>query len=350
MDFEPFLDLIVRTDYNPLIMIKIYFITATIIVFSNFGFSKELKESLPNYEIISNEFDSNIPKNKYVIEGKIVDKNTQVILENIEIFYLENEKSKVVSKNGFFKLTLNLDRQQLLFRTTDLHRVDIHGLNAKSQYRMNVIIYIDREEERFIKMTEKPVVYAYSPLDLDLLIHLKPSGKLKFTYPQITESNSWEMKLKNNHFLDQKGNKYPYLFWDSEQKDIHISKSENNLFGAILANENVVSYLDSILSKVGFNSQEKTDFITYWGPRLVQTEFCFIQFQTQQECSQFADYEIAPKPDNFNRFYILFSGFEYFPTNFSVTSQKLTPFNRDGFNLLEWGGVEVNNETLNQNL
>ncbi len=331
-------------------MKKIHLIIATIIIFSNFGFSKELKESLPNYTIVSEKFDSKIPINKYVFEGKIIDKNTQEILKNIDIFYGENEKEKVLSKNGFFKLTLNLDKQQILFRTTDLHRTDIYGLNAKSQHRMNVIIYIDRDEERFIKMTEKPVLYAYNPRDLDLLINLKANGKLKFTYPQISETNSWEMKLKNNHFMDQKGNEYPYLFWDSEQKDINISKSENNLSGAILRKENVVTYLDSVLSEVGFNSQEKTDFITYWGPRLVQTEFCFVQFQTQHECSQFAEYEISPKPDNFNRLYILFSGFEYFPTNFSVTSQKLLPFKRQDFNLLEWGGVEVNNETINQNL
>ena len=327
-------------------MKKTHFIIATIIVFSNFGFSKELKESLPDYTIVSEKFDSKIPVNKYVFEGKIVDKNSQEILKNIDIYYGENEKAKVVSKNGFFKLTLDVDKQQLLFRTKDLHRTDINGLKAKSQHRMNVIIYIDRLDNQHMKVCEKPVLYAYNPIDLDLLVNLKPTGKLKFTYPQISEANSWEVKLKNNHFIDQKGNEYPYLFWDSEQKEIHILKSENNLNGAILAKENVVTYLDSVLSEVGFNSQEKTDFITYWGPRLVQTEFCFVQFQTQHECLQFADYEISPKPANFNRFYILFSGFEYFPTNFSVTSQKLTPFKRYGFNLLEWGGVEIDQINL----
>mgnify|MGYP006147495675 CR=1 FL=1 len=110
--------------------------------------------------------------------------------------------------------------------------------------------------------------------------------------------------------------------------------------GQIISKNEIVDFLDSTLSSLNLNPQEKTDFITYWGPRLVQKEYCLLQFLTQNDCAKFAEYEISPSPNHFNRLYLMFSNFESYPTNFKVKNQELTPFKRDGFNILEWGGVE----------
>ena len=67
----------------------------------------------------------------------------------------------------------------------------------------------------------------------------------------------------------------------------------------------------------------------------------FMQFQLQEDCKQFADYAIEPKPDHFNRLYLLFTGFDTEPDDLQTAPQELKPFVRTGFHVLEWGGSEL---------
>jgi hypothetical protein len=96
------------------------------------------------------------------------------------------------------------------------------------------------------------------------------------------------------------------------------------------------------------NDREKTDFITYWAPRMIQNEFNFVQFLVQDQANQFANYEISPQPTSFNRIYLVFSGFETMSKDLVLQKQEIKPFSRSGFDILEWGGIEFNSAILNQ--
>jgi len=137
------------------------------------------------------------------------------------------------------------------------------------------------------------------------------------------------------------------LFWESKKLEpIRFLEGNNFIYGVVLKREDVLTYLDSVLNFMNFNSKEKTDFITYWGPRLVQKDYSFVQFQIQDDCNQFAKYEIYPTPDNLNRLFILFYCFDNkqeFHANLTkeIKKQEFKSFSRSGFNLLEWGGIEI---------
>jgi hypothetical protein len=219
----------------------------------------------------------------------------------------------------------------------------------KDHHRIEVKILLNKQAKKKPEIREeKPVIYAYSEQKINFELVLKPKGKLTFTYPLPDGNNSWHMSLENNILRDSHGNTYPYLFWEaSHSPDFAFDQVNGKIFGKILAREEVTAYLDSVLSFMHFNAREKTDFITYWGPRLAENKYNLVQFVVQDECSRFAEYELSPKPDAFNRFYMVYAAFDRYPGFIALVPQILEPFERtaigstagNGFELLEWGGV-----------
>jgi hypothetical protein len=130
------------------------------------------------------------------------------------------------------------------------------------------------------------------------------------------------------------------LFWDSKQ-DFKLTNQSN---GYHISTKEVVPFLEKQLSNAGLTAIEKTDFITYWGPRLTQYESVFIQFYLQENCDQFATIQCDPKPTAINRLYISFSEWNETFTSL-LHPMELPAFKRDGFNILEWGGFEL--KTIN---
>ena len=64
----------------------------------------------------------------------------------------------------------------------------------------------------------------------------------------------------------------------------------------------------------------------------------FIHF-AGAELDEIAKLTITPEPDSILRINMIFS-----PLNkrIEVTPQEITPFEREGFTVVEWGGVEIN--------
>lgn len=308
-------------------------------------FSKDLKESMPPYVVEKDEFDASIPEGEYILEGKVLDIHTNTYVNNVNI-EVENVGRFSLDKSGAFKLTLPAKVKIVSFSKSGFYESYFENYEVKSQHRIKVVIYVNSSLRKNQIQVEKPIVYAYNATNLDLSITLKSVGKLQFVYPAFSDSTNWNMTLKNNQFVDKKGNSYPYLFWDSKQEDIqYLIEQDHHAayrpYGEVVKRENVVPYLDSVLTYLGFNDTEKTDFITYWGPRLIKKEYAFIQFQTQDECNEYAQYEISPKPDHFNRLFLFFDHLDKVPWNVDFVKQDLKPFSRSGFHMLEWGGSEL---------
>lgn len=193
---------------------------------------------------------------------------------------------------------------------------------------------INFNSENTMIEVDKPVIYFQSPVKLDFSLQVNPTNDFTFTYPVYKDQ--WKGTLYPTGEIKINNQNYPYLFWDSKQtfrlKDqangYHISKSE------------VISFLEKQLSNAGLTAAEKTDFITYWGPRLTKYESVFIQFYLQEDCNQFATIQCEPKPSAINRLYIGFSEWNETLNPF-LHPMELPAFKRDGFNLLEWGGFEL---------
>ncbi|MGB0932925.1 MAG: hypothetical protein ACPGU5_01495 [Lishizhenia sp.] len=174
----------------------------------------------------------------------------------------------------------------------------------------------------------KPVIYMYSDLDLTTKLSLKIKGNLTFSYPEY--KSQWEVEIKNNQ-LYVADKKYPYLFWEGSR-----SSSFQITEGAVVSKENLLNYLELSCDKLGLNMREKTDFITFWYPRLHNYDFLKLQFlDTEAYKEQVAEISFSKTPETLQRIYLLAQPCE---ENEGLEPQRFEKLNRKGFTVIEWGG------------
>ena len=115
--------------------------------------------------------------------------------------------------------------------------------------------------------------------------------------------------------------------------------NEGDTKGFVVEGENATAFLEEKLITAGLNAQERTDFITYWAPRMTQHENVFIQFKFNSDCNDHATLNITPNPDEIYRIYILWR-----PTENLVIQpkpQSIPVMKREGFTVVEWGGQKL---------
>jgi hypothetical protein len=207
--------------------------------------SAKEKEPIMAYKIISDEFDKTIPVGKYVLEGKIYEFHTKNVIKNVQIQTQNAEKFK--SENGSFKLKLTANEDWVVFEKEKFQASYFENFEVKSQHRIKIEIYLERQGKRKEIICEKPVIYVYNQAPIDFSIKLKPTGKLYFTYPQLPANNIWKMKITENNLIsDSKGKCYPYLFWDAIQSENpHLLQENTAILGQIISKEKSTEFLDS---------------------------------------------------------------------------------------------------------
>jgi len=185
-----------------------------------------------------------------------------------------------------------------------------------------------------VEMVEKPVIYLYPEQNQITSVKLDVKGELAFTYPNYIDG--WEFEASPNGDLTFGDNTYNYLFWESTQRVTLQAKDYRNGFN--VPGADALSFLEDKLSEAGLTSQEKADFITYWGPRLAQNELNFVHFEFNEACDKFAELEIVPNPDHVYRIYMIWMPLD---REIVIKEQLIPQVNREGFTVLEWGGQEV---------
>lgn len=225
------------------------------------------------------------------------------------------------------------------FYSTDYEEIQTGKVSIKAGHRD---VYIARfSETGILYEVEKPVIYLYPETRTEVELKVVPTGKMRFTYPELKDT--WKMTAHPNGELEIGDRSYPYLFWEAESPALRANWSE----GTLLTRDEVVHFLESQLDFAGLNSKEQSDFITYWAPRMTQHEHCVVHFLQNDECSQFADLIVLPQPDAINRLYIVWAPIENLEDYTYIRPQKLQKINRLGFDILEWGGVEMKTYPVN---
>lgn len=183
----------------------------------------------------------------------------------------------------------------------------------------------------------KPVIYTYSDKDAEISLTLNPSGEFTFTYPEYKES--WNGTAHPDGSFTTNGKTYPYLFWEGNSD--HLADVQDFSEGFVIKKEEVIAFLEEQLTQIGFNDRERTDFITFWGPRMAQSEQGFVRFLVNEDyAKQVATLNVSPKPEHMYRLYLLWTPLDEIP---SVTPnpQKLPALQRGGLTIVEWGGSEI---------
>ena len=162
----------------------------------------------------------------------------------------------------------------------------------------------------------KPVIYLYPEQETTVSVSLDYAGTLTATYPAYEDG--WRVTAEPDGTLyDENGDEY--------------SK------GFCVAGADTADFLREKLAEIGLTPREYNEFIVYWLPKMEDNSYNLISFQSERYTDT-AKLDIDPTPDSVLRVFMAWKPLHR-PQN--IEPQTFTPFARDGFTVVEWGGCEV---------
>lgn len=181
------------------------------------------------------------------------------------------------------------------------------------------------------EVDEKPVIYLYSEEETEVTVRLDLDGELTAAWPAYEDG--WRVTARPDGTLyDGAGNEYGYLFWEGiSDTDWDFSQ------GFCVAGKDTGTFLREVLAEMGLTPREYNDFITYWMPRMQENAYDLIAFQGAAY-EESARLEIDPAPDSVLRVFMAWWPLE---RPVEIEPQTFTPFVREGFTVVEWGGAQA---------
>jgi hypothetical protein len=181
----------------------------------------------------------------------------------------------------------------------------------------------------------KPAIYLYPPNPINVSVSVMYSPGFSVTYPAYF--TGWTVtaypngKLLNHH----DGREYSYLYWEGNPDP---SASYDLTRGFVVKGEDTAIFLQQKLEEIGLIPKEYNEFIVYWLPQMVHNPYNLIHFANDAEYGNKAQLVVSPTPDSVLRVFMVFKSLKH---PIEVTSQLFTPFTRNGFTVVEWGGSEL---------
>ncbi|MGM9522566.1 MAG: hypothetical protein ACI3VB_08835 [Oscillospiraceae bacterium] len=181
-------------------------------------------------------------------------------------------------------------------------------------------------------LSAKPVIYLYPEETAEVTVTLDYTGTLTTTYPEY--DGIWHVVAEPDGTLTNlaDGREYSYLFWEGTG-DMEPDFSH----GFCIAGEDTASFLQKVLSDMGLTPREYNEFIVYWLPLMEGNEYNLISFQ-QEAYTEAAGLTISPEPDSLLR---VFMAWKPLDKPIDIEPQTFSPFSREGFTVVEWGGSEI---------
>lgn len=292
---------------------------------------RELDKYVPSYILISDTLKPELENDfevHFIIKG--LEGNDQVHLD-----YSFNEQEYAIQLNKSFEFSERLNAglyQCKFYFSQEFNEIITDSINFEAGHLYIYQLTFDLSEMLYI--VDKPVIYLYPDEETAVNVQVLSKDQITFTYPLY--ENGWNIIADPNGDIKLNNETYNYLFWEGTHKTNLDSKFFEE--GFVVEGKNITEFLENELDFLGFTSKERADFITFWAPRMMGNAFNFIKFMFNEECNQIAELKIEPHPDNLNRIYM-----SWCPLNapLQTNAQKLTTFNRKGFDILEWGGEQI---------
>ncbi len=176
----------------------------------------------------------------------------------------------------------------------------------------------------------KPVVYLYPTTTTAVSVQV--GADVRISEPNY--ASGWNVTAQpNGQLMLADGSVYPNLFWEGKGQGVYPAITS----GRVVARSQVGTALRSDLIKQGLNAQEIKDFLEFWMPHMPNTPYVRLSWLSTEQMNQLAPLHIQPRPDTMIRVFLDFAGQTTAYTD--LQPQTLTAILRDGFTVIEWGGL-----------
>lgn len=190
------------------------------------------------------------------------------------------------------------------------------------------------QNSKYVPLAEcgKPVIYLYPEKTTAVNVQIAPQGG--FTYTEPAYGQGWNVVAQPNGVLTNQadGKTYPYLFWEGRGA-LYSAPAK----GWVVARSDIPAFLDEKLRQLGLVDNEIKDFKEYWLQYMQKKPYYFISFLGNSAMDQIAPLHITPAPKTVIRVLMDFEGLDQ-PK--SVQGYEIKTPTRDGFTVVEWGGVK----------
>jgi hypothetical protein len=176
----------------------------------------------------------------------------------------------------------------------------------------------------------KPVIYLYPQKETQVKVQV--GAKITQSDPTYP-TNGWLVTAKPSGELIYQNQSYPYLFWEGLGNGIYPDYRDK---GTLVSQKDLIPTLYKQLSRLGLNRKESTDFMEFWQPKLPKTPYVRLTWLNTKDMDILAPLNVSPKPDTHIRVFLEFEGLDQ---PITLKPQNLTAPKRNGFTLIEWGGL-----------
>ena len=289
--------------------------------------------------------------NKRTIDSSLADGTAKILVtfyangekftQSVQVGMNEESFYRTPDISGNIALNTTKGKYKLFFHVSGYEEVISDSVKVSNQEIVETTVRFYAESRNDIRVL-KPVIYAYPKEEMNVKIQLDINGKLGFTWPVYHEN--WSFTASPNGNIKMDGKEYNYLFWESEMPEYALDKMDNT--GFLVAADTLLSFLENSLDQMGFNSKESADFITFWYPLMMVNEKNHVQFLFNESCDTYAKLNITPQPDHIYRVGMVWKNAT---TEFIPEPQIIPAINREGFTVIEWGGMESKLLFINEN-
>ncbi len=173
---------------------------------------------------------------------------------------------------------------------------------------------------------KKPAIYLYPKQEQEIMIELDIRGIITKSDPEYEEQ--WKVVATTDSIIDDK---YDYLFYEA-QLDVLLLPDN----GWVVEGEELSSWFNEYLPRLGLEGKEIVQFKEYWLPELPHSDYYVIKKLGDDFLKQNMRLIITPNPDTLIRVLLYFEPVDSLQ---KMPEPNIQPQTRHGFTVVEWGGL-----------
>ena len=203
-------------------------------------------------------------------------------------------------------------------------------ISAPSNKATRVVVNV--EQSRTEVTEKKPIIYFYPEEEMDLSVKIANDDRLLTSYPKYDDG--WNIHLnEDGTFTTNDSDREYYALYFEARSNYDCTFEE----GFYVNKDNALNFLEEKMNYIGFTNREVNEFMMYWLPILENNVHSLVYFELTEERNEECQLIFSTEPDTLIRTIVHIKKVD---GEVSIPEQQLKHYDRNGFVVTEWGGVE----------